>query len=253
MKFILKAGYLLVLFFGVLSCKDTEMKNPMIVAHRGAMGYEMENTIASIEKAIELKAPMIEIDVFQIASGELVVFHDGQLDRLSNGTGPIVSYDWKSLSEVVLDGGHSIPLLSEVLAVVKGKAKLNIELKGPHTALPVLALLEPLLAAGEWTLEDIILSSFDWPLLMQARLQNSRIPIAVLTEGDPLDAIDMARSVQASAINPYFKSLNPEVVKKIQAAGYQVFTWTVNSPEDLAAMKAMGVDGIITNFPDRRF
>lgn len=253
MQYVQKAAYFLLLFFGVLSCKDTAMKNPMIVAHRGAMGYEMENTIASVEKALALEASMIEIDVFQIASGELVVFHDAKLDRLSNGSGPIINYDWKSLSEVVLEGGHRIPLLSEVLAVVKGKAKLNIELKGPHTALPVLALIEPLVTTGEWALEDIVLSSFDWPLLLQARLQNSRIPIAVLTEGDPLDAIDMARSVQASAINPYFKSLSPEVVEKIQAAGYQVFTWTVNSPEDLAAMKAMGVDGIITNFPDRRF
>ncbi len=253
MQYVQKAAYFLLLFFGVLSCKDTAMKNPMIVAHRGAMGYEMENTIASVEKALALEASMIEIDVFQIASGELVVFHDAKLDRLSNGSGPIINYDWKSLSEVVLEGGHRIPLLSEVLAVVKGKAKLNIELKGPHTALPVLALIEPLVATGEWALEDIVLSSFDWPQLLQARLQNSRIPIAVLTEGDPLDAIDMARSVQASAINPYFKSLNAEVVEKIQAAGYQVFTWTVNSPEDLAAMKAMGVNGIITNFPDRRF
>ena len=253
MRYFKKAGYLLVLFFGFLSCKDTEMNNPIIVAHRGAMGYEMENTIASVEKALELEAPMIEIDVFQIASGELVVFHDDTMERLSNGTGPIVDYDWESLSKIVLEGGHRIPLLSEVLEVVQGKAKLNIELKGPHTALPVLALIEPLVASGAWDLEDIVLSSFDWPQLLQARLQNNSIPIAVLTEEDPLEAVEMARSVQAVAINAYFKNLSVEIVQTIQGAGFQVFAWTVNRPQDLAAIKAMGVDGIITNFPDRRF
>ena len=72
------------------SCTMGKTKNPMIIGHRGAMGYETENTIASIEKAVSLGAPMIEIDVFQIASGELVVFHDNELDRLSNTSGPIL-------------------------------------------------------------------------------------------------------------------------------------------------------------------
>ncbi|MDO7586222.1 MAG: glycerophosphodiester phosphodiesterase, partial [Flavobacteriaceae bacterium] len=66
-----------------------KVENPMMIGHRGAMGYETENTLASINKAVALGAAMIEIDVFQIASGELVVFHDNELDRLSNATGPI--------------------------------------------------------------------------------------------------------------------------------------------------------------------
>ena len=242
-----------VLLLSLTSCDMNPVKDPLIIGHRGAMGYETENTIASIEKALDLGVAMVEIDVFQIASGELVVFHDDDLERLTGVKGAITNYSWQALSELRVEGGHAIPLLSEVLAVLEGKAALNIELKGPHTALPVLELLKPLVAAGRWSLEDLIISSFNWPLLLQTRIENSSIPIAVLTEENPLDAIEMARSVQAIAINPYFKDIDATVVAALHKAGYKVFPWTVNEPADLAAMKAMKVDGVFTNFPDRKF
>lgn len=132
--------FLLVL---IHACNMEKVENPMMIGHRGAMGYETENTLASINKAVALGAAMIEIDVFQIASGELVVFHDNELDRLSNATGPITSFTWEALQEVVLEGGHSIPLLKTVLDQLAGKAALNIELKGPNTAAPVASLRRP--------------------------------------------------------------------------------------------------------------
>ena len=83
------------------------------------------------------------------------------------------------------------------------------------------------------------------------RALNADIPIAVLAEDDPADAIGIATELNAEAINPYFEKLTPENNLKIQEAGFKIYTWTVNEPEDILKMKRFGVDGIITNFPER--
>lgn len=242
-------------FLGIMlySCTMGKTENPMIIGHRGAMGYETENTIASIEKAVALGAPMIEIDVFQIASGELVVFHDNELDRLSNTSGPITSFTWETLQEVVLEGGHSIPLLQTVLDQLAGRAALNIELKGPNTAAPVASLLKAYLSNGNWKEEDLLISSFDWNLLLETRDFLPEISIGVLTEAHPLEAIPTAKELSAVSINPYYKDLDAAIVAQIHAAGFKVYTWTVNAPEDLKNLKKLGVDAVFTNFPDRSF
>ena len=242
-------------FLGIMlySCTMGKTENPMIIGHRGAMGYETENTIASIEKAVALGAPMIEIDVFQIASGELVVFHDNELDRLSNTSGPITSFTWETLREVVLEGGHSIPLLQTVLDQLAGRAALNIELKGPNTAAPVASLLKAYLSNSTWKEEDLLISSFDWNLLLETRDFLPEISIGVLTEAHPLEAIPTAKELSALSINPYYKDLDAAIVAQIHAAGFKVYTWTVNAPEDLKKVKKLGVDAVFTNFPDRSF
>ena len=245
----------LCVFLGIMlySCTMGKTENPMIIGHRGAMGYETENTIASIEKVVALGAPMIEIDVFQIASGELVVFHDNELDRLSNTSGPITSFTWETLQEVVLEGGHSIPLLQTVLNQLAGRAALNIELKGPNTAAPVANLLEVYLSNGTWKEEDLLISSFDWNLLLETRDFLPEISIGVLTEAHPLEAIPTAIELSAVSINPYYKDLDATIVAQIHAAGFKVYTWTVNASEDLKNVKKLGVDAVFTNFPDRSF
>ncbi|MGB1455188.1 MAG: glycerophosphodiester phosphodiesterase, partial [Flavobacteriaceae bacterium] len=68
---------------------------------------------------------------------------------------------------------------------------------------------------------------------------------------DPLDAIPVAKALQAKAINPDFSSLNPNNISKIKSAGLQIFAWTVNKPEDIASLIDLGIDGIITDFPER--
>ena len=80
---------------------------------------------------------------------------------------------------------------------------------------------------------------------------NKDIQIAILTEEDPLEAIAVAKELNAIAINPNYKTLNEENTAKIQGAGFKIYTWTVNDPEDIQKMKDYGVDGIITNYPER--
>tara|TARA_R110002167_G_scaffold61936_3_gene175079 strand:- start:375 stop:1064 length:690 start_codon:yes stop_codon:yes gene_type:complete len=227
------------------------MKKPLIIGHRGAMGHETENTLPSIQKAMDLGVDMIEIDVFKIKSGEIVVFHDDTVDRLTNGPGSIEEYNILELKKLIVNGGHQIPMLQDVLKLIDNKVALNIELKGAGTADRVNFIMDYYINKKNWSPENFIISSFNWDELKEMRRLNPDVAIAVLTEENPIDAIPIAKELKAVAINPYFKKLDLEVANQLHDAGFKIYTWTVNEPEDIDAMKKIAVDGIITNFPER--
>ncbi|WP_203532314.1 glycerophosphodiester phosphodiesterase family protein [Muricauda sp. TY007] len=232
------------------SCEMTKSK-PLVIGHRGAMGHETENTLASVQKAMDLGVDMIEIDVFKIDSGEIVVFHDETVDRLANSGGNIEEYNIVQLRQLTLDGGHKIPMLQDVLKKINNQVALNIELKGAGTADRVNHIVNYYIEKEGWSPENFVISSFKWDELKAMRAKNKDIKIAVLTSEDPLEAIEVAKELKAVAINPNFKTLTKENVAKIQAEGLKVYTWTVNAPEDIQEMTEFGVDGIITNYPER--
>lgn len=226
--------------------------NLLIIGHRGAMGHETENSLASIKKAMELNVDMIEIDVFKIKSGELVVFHDEKMDRLTNVQGNIEDFELDSLKQVTLIGGHQIPTLDEVLDLMDNKVALNVELKGSNTAEGVNAIIQSSVNNQNWDLENFVISSFKWDELRTMRQLNTEISIAVLTEDDDIsEAISTAIELNAVAVNPWFKTLNREKVEKIHKEGLKVYTYTVNEPIDIERMRSIGVDGIFINYPER--
>lgn len=235
--------------FLFLSC--TQMSKPLVIGHRGAMGHETENTLASVQKALDLGVDGIEIDVFNIQSGETVVFHDERVDRLTNGGGKIEEYNYVDLLQLTLDGNHKIPSLQEVLKLIDNKVLLNIELKGGGTADRVNFIMNYYINERGWSPENFIISSFKWDELREMRKLNPNVAIAVLTGDDPLEAIPVAKELNAEAINPNYKQLTSENSAAIREAGFKIYTWTVNEPEDIRKMKRLGVDGIITNFPER--
>ena len=230
----------------------TSEKKLLVIGHRGAMGHETENTLASIQKAMDLGVDMIEIDVFKIKSGEIAVFHDERLERISNAPGNIEEYYITDLRQVILDGGHRIPILQDVLKLIDNKVALNIELKGANTADRVNFITNYYVKQRGWSAENILISSFNWDELREMRKLNPEVAIAVLTEDkDPTKAIPVAKELNAIAINPWFKTLSAENVEKIQDEGFKVYTYTVNEVEDIAKMREYGVDGIFINYPER--
>nr|WP_299168198.1 glycerophosphodiester phosphodiesterase family protein [uncultured Allomuricauda sp.] len=248
MKKSLPLALIAVLLFN--SCDMMDSK-PLVIGHRGAMGHETENTLASVQKAMDLGVDMIEIDVFQIYSGETVVFHDERVERLSNSGGKIEDYNIVDLKQLILDGNHKIPMLQDVLKLIDNKVALNIELKGSNTADRVNFITNVYIRDRGWSPENFIISSFKWDELRKMRELNKDVQIAVLTEEDPLEAIAVAKELNAVAINPNYKTLNEENTAKIHEEGFKIYTWTVNEPEDIQKMKDYGVDGIITNYPER--
>jgi glycerophosphoryl diester phosphodiesterase len=152
---------------------------------------------------------------------------------------------------LTLQGGHKIPKLQDILKAVDGQISLNIELKGANTAAKVNQIINYYSLHQGWNLDQFVISSFRWDELEKMRELNPEVAIAVLTEKDPLNAISMAEKLGAIAINPCYKNLTQETVDAIHQKGFKVYTYTVNEAEDIAKMKAMGVDGIFCNYPDR--
>ena len=238
-----------MLLLSLISC--TTSSQPLVVGHRGARGHVAENTVASVKKAMELGVDGIEIDVFLCASGELVVFHDKTLDKLTDAKGYIESLTLDSIQKITVLGREPIPTLSEVLDVINGAVVLNIELKGTQTAEPTAALLKDYFNQGKLAPKDVFISSFDWNELKLFYAATREVKIAVLTEDDPLDAIPIAKELDAFAINPDFRSLTEKNVKKIHQEDLAIYPWTVNDAEDIQRMKTLGVDAIITDYPER--
>ncbi|MAW14888.1 MAG: glycerophosphodiester phosphodiesterase [Flavobacteriaceae bacterium] len=229
----------------------TKSKNILVIGHRGAKGHLAENTLPSIDKALYLGVDGVEIDIFRCASGELVVFHDQTLEKLTNSSGYIEQLDLDSIRKIEVLNEFTIPTLEEVLNLINGRVLLNIELKGSNTAFLTDSLLQTYFKKETLLPDKILISSFNWEELKVFYNLNKEVPIAVLTEDDPLDAIPIAKSLNAMAINPNFKLLTKDNIAKIKKAGLKIFTWTVNQPEQIDIMIDLGVDGIITDFPER--
>lgn len=234
----------------MISCTSSE-RQPLLIGHRGAMGYETENTLASIEKALELGVDMVEVDVFQIRSGEIAVFHDERVERLTNGAGMIEEYYYLDMKRLILDGGHTIPILQDVLKLIDHRIPINIELKGKGTAGNVHKIASFYSEKRGWKPDQFLISSFDWDELRKYRDLDPTGRIAVLTEGDPLEALEVASELKAEAINPQHTQLNAENVAKIHQAGFKVYAWTVNDPAEYQRLAAIGVDGVFSDVPDQ--
>ncbi len=227
------------------------MNKSLIIGHRGAKGYEPENTLISFRKAIEMKVDGIELDVHLSSDGEIMVFHNNTLDGMTNGKGNISQYSLSELKDFRIEKEHQIPTLKEVFDLVDKKCFINIELKVNTATKPVLDLIEDYISNKNWNYEHFQISSFDWNLLKEVSKINPDIFIGVLTQNDLDAAITFAKSINAKSINPHFKLLSAENSKKIKAEGLQIFPWTVNETSDIKKIKSFKINGIITDFPDR--
>jgi glycerophosphoryl diester phosphodiesterase len=239
------------IFISVIMTACSTSINPLVIGHRGARGHIAENTLPSISKAISLGVDGVEIDVFRCATGELVVFHDKTLEKLTNTSGFIEQLDLDSIRNIKVLDHYTIPTLDEVLDLIDGRVLLNIELKGTQTALLTNQLLQRYFEETKWSSDKIIISSFNWEELEIFYQVNSNVPIAVLTEDDPLDAIAIGKKLNAVAINPDYKSLDKNNIEKIKKAGFKLYPWTVNAHENILNLIDLGVDGIITDYPER--
>lgn len=227
------------------------MNRILKIGHRGAKGYEPENTLVSFDKAIQMGADGIELDVHLSLDGHLIVIHDETIDRTTNGKGVVNQMTLQELKSFIIKENYTIPTLEEVLDLVNQRCFVNIELKNQDTAEKVVQLIESYISDKNWSINNFLVSSFDWNALQQVRFLNENIRIGVLTETDLNLALSFSRFLKAEALHPDFQLLTNEYTLKIQEKGIQVFPWTVNEMEDIQRMKSFKVDGIITDFLDR--
>ncbi len=221
------------------------------IGHRGAKRYVAENTLESIQKALDFNVDGIEIDVHLCDSGELVVFHDFTLDRMTNGTGEVSKMSLLELKKLKVDGSFSIPTLEEVLDRIDRKCLLNIELKGKNTAIKTCEVIQYYIQKKKWNYDGFIVSSFQHHELEAVFNIDKNIPLGVLTKANVDLAIEFATTINAVAIHPNYALLTDQNVKRAQSKGYNVYTWTVNDYDTIHRMKGYGVNGIISDVPDR--
>lgn len=243
-------------------------KKPIIVAHRGASAYAPENTLASIKKAIAMGVDMVEIDVQLTKDKQIVLMHDLTVDRTTNGKGRVKDLLFDDIRKLDAGlwfstefAGEKIPTLEEVIETVKGKCKLLIEVKRVKTKNPeieakIIQLIDKY-KAYNWC----VVQSFETEVIknIQAidksvechKLVTMNLSVLPLHLDSRIKTGTIYKYKTVQAINPYFKMLNKRKVDKIHSRGQKIITWTVNEKEDMKRMIEMGVDGIITNYPDR--
>ena len=231
---------------------------PFNIGHRGASAAAPQNTLAAFRQALEFGADGVELDVQRCATGEVVVFHDDDLRRLAGRPERIDRLPLGALREVRLRGGGEIPTLAEALAAC-GDALVNIEIKydgifpGGCRAL-VSGVADAVARAG--ATERVLVSSFAPAAVWLWRGLRPDVPCGLLFERPrpfhrpwPLRMDRLLPLLRPAAVHPEARLCTPPAVARWRRRGYLVNAWTVDQPERMTALLALGVSAIITNQP----
>ena len=244
-------------------------ENFKVVAHRGASGYAPENTLVSFEKGIALGADMVELDVHLTADDSVVVMHDHDVNRTTDGKGAISGMTFAELRQLDAGGwfdkkfsGQRVPTLSEVLQLVNGRVKVLIELKWPANGLYTGLVEKTVKVIREHHAESwVILQSFETSYLEEAARKAPDIEQQQLVFGKSgLIPFYFERTPkfgqfipqkEATSVNIYYLYATRGLINDMHAKGKTVYAFTPNNEEDMIKLLALGADGIITNYPDR--
>jgi glycerophosphoryl diester phosphodiesterase len=221
------------------------MRKPFVVGHRGAAGLEPENTIRSIQRAIDIGVDAVEVDVRRTKDGELVIMHDPSVDRTTNGKGRVSSLTLKELRALDAGKGEKTPSLYELIAAVKGKVDLFIEIKEPETIKDVVAHVGVLEMAPKTTFVSFFHTS-----MLNAKQLSPLSRSGVIFSCDPADPTKLALDVKADLILPNHLYMSERTVKEAHGRSLLVQAWTVNNADDLARVVKWGVDGVASDFPN---
>lgn len=235
------------------------MKQPQIIGHRGASGYRPENTLSAFSLALEMGVDGLELDVHMTRDGHLIVCHDEQVNRTTNGSGLIKDLTLEEIK--ALDAGswfspayqgEKIPTLEEVLSLIQGvPLLLNIELKNGPIQYPGLEEKTIALLKQYGMEHQTILSSFNHYSLLEVKRIAPEIRTGILYMAGLVDPWVYARYLGADSIHPYVYSVIPAMVKGAVENHFTVYPYTVNEEIHMKHLFQMGVTGIITNYPDR--
>jgi glycerophosphoryl diester phosphodiesterase len=228
-----------------------------VIAHRGASGHAPENTFAAFQRAVELGATFIETDLHVTRDGRFVAIHDSTVDRTTNGSGQVHNFTLAELRQVDAGlwfdrdfMGERIPTLEEILEFSrKHDVVFYLELKYPA----VLGMDHSLVAAFQkmQSAPRTVVISFDPATLTPLRRLDPSVMTGLLVEEAKPDCIQATLDLGARQLCPKISSVTPALVEHAHRADLQVVTWTANSAEQMRAMIAANVDGIMTDFPDR--
>lgn len=219
------------------------MPRPTVIAHRGASGYEYENSLAAFRRAVMLDADGVELDVHATRDGAIVVHHDPELP----GLGLIAHADARTVREVRLHNGERVPLLSEVLELM-GNRDVWVEVKAlePAWDARLLAILDAGPAPAHYAVH-----SFEHAVVGRLGRVRPELRRGVLFSSRAPDVVGTMAAVGASTLWQEWRLVDEALVCAVHAAGCAIIAWTVNELSDLRRLARLGVDGLCGNYPDR--
>ena len=233
-------------------------KEPYIWAHRGASAYAPENTLPAFELAASMGADGVELDIQMTKDKQLVVCHDPRLERVSNGHGWVKDYTLDQLKALDFSGGKKdfegvqIPTLAEVYDLLQDTGlTVNVELKKdvPFSGMEK-ALLE---LTREKGYEDrVIYSSFNHLSLELIRVMNKQARIGYLLLKTIPNLVDSVQKLKVNALHiPYADLKKTGLLEKCQKAGIALNVWTVNTNDQARGCAELGINAMITDYPDK--
>jgi len=214
------------------------------IGHRGARAYEPENTLRSFKKAIELGVDAVELDVRETKDGKLVVIHDADVSRTTNGKGLVSELTLKEIKALETEKGEKIPSLEEALDFIDKKVKILIELKETGYEKKVLGLVKK-----KGLEENVIIVSFLEDALKKVRELNKKVETGLIYVRHK-NPIKTALELKANYLLPMYAFTHTANIQKAHENGLKVIVWTVNKPEEVEEYKRKGVDGITSDKPD---
>lgn len=228
------------------------MRTILVGAHRGAMCYEPENTLAAFDLAVEQGTYRIEMDVRRSLDGHLVMMHDATVDRTTNGTGAVAEMTLAELKSLRAGGRVPVPTLEETLCSLRGRCRLLVEIKPPGIADDVVALIQ-----REGMVADCTISSFDEPSLLRVKELDPALATAYfLTEPKPFDPRQVIGTLGTTMLIGWRRAISAEILADAHAAGMHVrcgFGDQMTYDETYALFRElvdMGADEISCGRPD---
>lgn len=238
---------------------STYLNPARVTGHRGIPSLAPENTLGGFRKAAEIGVRWIELDVTLLADGTAVVSHDATTGRCGNRNELLqqllpAQLDGLNMSAQLLDWpAEPLPLLSETLELLKSlEMGLNLEIK--DHGLPVDQVVAGVVSAlreTEFPNEQLLISSFSRALLAECRHQAPEIRRGLLVDDLPCDWHTQMLKLELFSMHAHWRQLNYLQVKAIKQAGLKLYCWTANIPEEIASLWHWGLDGVITDYPQR--
>ncbi len=234
-----------------------------IIAHRGFRSQYPENTLTAFRKALEVGAHGLELDVHYSKDGEIVVFHDFELERITGQNGHIFDFTYETLKEIpinLLDVVERIPLLEEVLQLFAEYEErfpqvepriLNVEFKAGSQFYKDIEKNTLALCLKYLTKEQLIFSSFDHNALVTLKEIDPSIKTGALTTAALVDPWLYLKHIKADYYHPYFLTLTESIMRDFSEHGIEVNTYTLNAPDIAKQLIQTNINAIITDYPDQ--
>jgi glycerophosphoryl diester phosphodiesterase len=214
------------------------------IGHRGARAYEPENTLSSFRRALELGVDAVELDVRKTVDNELVVIHNADVNKTTDGSGAVNELTLEEIQRFVTEKGEHVPTLEEVLDAVARRVKVLVELKEAGTEEQVMDLIRK-----KRLTENVIIISFLEDALRKVRELSDEVETGLIyvRHRNPIQA---ALDLKAEYLLPLYRFTHSSNIQKAHEAGLKVIVWTINNKEEADEYKKKGVDGIASDMPD---